>query len=385
MLKGRESGGFNAQIYAQAADWLVRERAQILDKAGRRDFDAWLRASPEHVRAFFEMSAIWEDSGGLDDRSGTPAAKLIESARCDEVVVPIAVRAPFSSVDSPVIEAKRPTGDGPGSKTGRPPGPRLRIAASAAALCLSAGALLWATREPSYSTGIGQQRSITLSDGSTVQLNARSEIRVHFVKYDRDVDLVRGQALFHVVKDAARPFIVRAGRTQVQVVGTQFDINESHAGTIVTVVEGRVAVFGPKSALASGIPANRDAIPSHGEDSADLLKGLSPNVQAIFVSAGEQVTVTSRSLEETVLANVASAIAWTHRRFVFDAAPLAEVVDEFNRYNVRQLVVNGPQLSQLRINAVFSSSDPSVLIRFLRAQPDVKVSTSGAQILISAR
>lgn len=368
----------NAQIYEEAGDWLVRQRTGVLDKGEKKLLDAWLRTSPEHIRAYFEISAIWEDAALLDANSGASAAELIVRARAGEPVLAI------PEYKAQVREFNgRSTGRGTvHRRQWRPLGLALRVAASVVVVALCAGLISWWAHDPAYSTGIGEQRLVVLADGSTVELNARSEVRVRFRTHERIVELVRGQALFQVRQDAARPFLVRAGHTFVQVVGTQFDVNESHAGTIVTVVKGRVAVFGPQFPGARVAPTAASAIPLRGEDSADLVSTLPRGLRPTFISAGQQLTVTDLHLEETDHANVANATAWTHHRFVFDGAPLAEVVDEFNRYNATQLVIAEPGLANMRINAVFSSTDPSLLVRFLQAQPRIIVEITTDEITI---
>src|SRR5690606_22645584 len=114
--------------------------------------------------------------------------------------------------------------------------------AAGVAVALLGGAVLWNTfyGGTTYSTGIGEQHSVTLADGSVLQLNASSKVRAHFSGRQRSVELVEGQALFQVATDTERPFIVSIGDTHVRAVGTQFDISQKRKGTVITVVEGRV-------------------------------------------------------------------------------------------------------------------------------------------------
>src|SRR5258708_14766281 len=105
---------------------------------------------------------------------------------------------------------------------------------------------------PVYITALGEQRSIQFADGSTVELNSRSKISVKYSQQESDVDLLEGQAVFHVAHDVSRPFIVAVGATRVRAVGTQFDVYKKSNGTVVTVVEGRVAVYSTQVPLPSG-------------------------------------------------------------------------------------------------------------------------------------
>jgi transmembrane sensor len=244
---------------------------------------------------------------------------------------------------------------------------------------LAATLLIWVTlyRYPTYTTQIGERLSITLEDGSTIELNARSKVRIRFSKVERDVELIDGQALFEVAKDKARPFSVRSGETVVRAVGTEFDVYRKKNGTTVTVIEGRVAVLTPL-APSSDVP-DADSI---RVDSSVSLETQSPPV---FVTAGEQVIVTNQVVRAPQRADVAVATAWTQRRLVFDDSALSDVIEDFNRYNTRQLVIEDPQLNNFHVSGVYSSTDPASLIRFLRAQPGVEVVEADEEVRITQK
>jgi transmembrane sensor len=184
---------------------------------------------------------------------------------------------------------------------------------------------------------------------------------------ERDVDLLEGQALFHVAKDPARPFIVSSAATQVRAVGTEFDVYRRIQGTVVTVVEGRVAVLLPD------------------QDEPGVQPPPSAPNAPMFLSAGEQVLVTPRTMQKAEHPSVAMATSWTQRQIRFESASLADVAEEFNRYNERQLVIQDPTLYDFHITGVFSSTDPASLVRFLRERPGVQVTETAAEIRVSRK
>jgi len=229
-----------------------------------------------------------------------------------------------------------------------------------------------------YSTAVGEQRSLTLADGSVVELNSRSRIKVQYTQGERHIDLLEGQALFRVAKNRARPFVVSTGDTRVKAVGTAFDVYRAKSGTVVTVVEGKVAVSS----------ADSKSRKSRAEGSAQAPKGVgnAPGQGGVYyLSAGEQVVVTPVEIAPPQRTNVAAATAWTRRSLVFDAAPLSEVVDEFNRYNERPLVIHDEALVNFHVSGVFSSVEPTLLIRFLRGQPELVVEETDTEIRIKSR
>jgi transmembrane sensor len=232
-----------------------------------------------------------------------------------------------------------------------------------------------------YLTKTGVQRSLALTDGSTIELNSRSKIQLRYSEHERTVELLEGQALFHVAKDVARPFFVRSGEMSVRAVGTKFDVYKKSSGTVVTVVEGRVAVLSGSEEPAPGTndPAGGAQRPPHPALRSADATGLAGS---IILVAGEQGIITQKTVRKTQHPNVASATAWTQRKIVFDSTSLTEVAEEFNRYNDRELVIDRSALGNLHISGVFSSTDPASLIRFLRQRPGLRITETAAEIRI---
>ncbi|WP_129781793.1 FecR family protein [Peristeroidobacter soli] len=336
----------NSQILAEASEWLIEFEAGEPDSDTRREFDDWLRQSPEHVRAYLGLLPLWKQGSVAKFSRDQGPESLIAYANTEGNVVALTGSAQ--------------------------PGQRSRTrthwpAAMAATIAFVVVGGLFAWREfqaPLYTTGIGEQRSVLLPDGSTLELNARSRVRIEFTEKQRGIDLLQGQALFHVVADAHRPFVVSVDTLSVRAVGTQFDVNRRASGTIVTVVEGRVSILEPSP--SGGAEASRKS----------------------FLSAGEQVTVSTdpaNQPKQSRTADAAAATAWTQRRLVFDASTLSEVVEEFNRYNVRPIKVVDASLDGFPITGSFSSTDSASLLRFLEAQPGIQVTTADDEIRVALR
>lgn len=411
----------NTQIYEEACTWFVDSRAGDLDDAGRREFDRWLRKSPEHLSAYLEIAAIWNEGPSLDPQRKWTADLLIALARestDDNVIALVPGAAPPTanpvSVEGSNSGTAPAQGFAPAERTpARASSTRTRewfrrwpgLAIAASILVILGGTLtMLELSAPIYTTAFGEQRSIQFEDGSTVELNSRSKIRVKYSKQERDVELIEGQALFQVAHDTSRPFIVAAGATRVRAVGTQFDVYKKSNGTVVTVVEGRVAVYSAPQGLLpptgetptlplSAQPNSPPAVASHGSSSAvsdpeghpqqpdSLTLGLTSG-SSFLLTAGEQVTVTAGAAHRAANPNIAGATAWREREIVFEAATLSEVAEEFNRYNQRKLVIEDPKLYGFHISGIFSSTDPDSLIKFLRERPGVKVTETSGEIRV---
>jgi transmembrane sensor len=349
----------NSQIYREACEWFIECRAGDLNTAARRELDGWLRKSPEHLGAYLEIAALWSKGPLLDRGNKWSVQRLIEQASAGrDNIVQLDDAAPPNDSEPhryrPDCERATLQRARPQSWFGRAGG--LALAATVF-VCVVCGCLLWlqTLRYPTYSTDIGEQRSISLVDGSTVDLNSQSRIRVRYSEAERAVDLLEGEALFHVAKDRTRPFTVRSNTAQVRAVGTQFDVYRKRSETVISVVQGRVAVPNPAAR-----PAGRD----------------------IYLGAGEQLRVTHDATNKPEHPNIANATAWRQRQLVFESASLAEVAEEFNRYNARRLVIENPEVYTFHISGIFSSTDPSSLVRFLRQRPGVLVSETPGEIRV---
>jgi transmembrane sensor len=346
------------QVRREATDWLVAFCEGEVDASGRESFDQWLRTSPEHVRAYLQISALWESAGLLADSNRIDVEQLTRRALSEDNVVVLSVDQRASGIACAESSNARRT---------KPPRVWQAIAACLFLASALAGGVLWwrSTRAPIYESGPGEQRTLTLPDGSTLQLNARSRVALHFTARQREVELVGGQALFSVARDPGRPFIVHSDATRVTAVGTRFDVYRKTIGTIVTVLEGRVAM----------------RMDSHPEDSVPgLARGASP----VLVSAGEQALARYGAPMHVYHANVFAATAWTEGKLMFESAPLREAVAEFNRIDRRRLVIEDDALLGLHITGVFPAADPSQFVAFVRQRFGLTVTETDEEVRLSS-
>jgi transmembrane sensor len=311
------------------------------------------------VRAYLEVALIWNEGASLDPERSYDTETLIAQARQPSSHV-IALTAARSAVVAQTPEERHVPR-------------RSRLVALAAGMALAAvglTTLVWMKQNPVYASMVGEQRSIVLADGSEVTLNSKTKVRMRLTDEQRRIELLEGQALFRVAKDPQRPFIVHSGDTAVRAVGTVFDVYRKSSETVVTVTEGRVSVSG------GGAEAPAGAGSAQQPSSQSHLTSL-----PLYVSAGQQLIVTAAGSQQTT-PNVAEVTAWTSRKMIFKDARLADVAAEFNRYNVKQLAIDDADLKDLRISAIFSSTNAASLLNYLRTQPGIVVRERGSQIVI---
>ncbi len=276
-----------------------------------------------------------------------PPERLFAAAGLPAVTLPAAPRVERWSLRQPLLERVRAR----------------RIMHFAAAAGVAAAAVLlvqFATMDSPairHATELGEQRSVALLDGSIVTLNTLSEVDIEIGRSTRHVALLNGEAMFDVAADAKRPFVVEAGNVSLTVVGTRFSVYRKGDVTRLAVLEGAVQV----------VPSDRHAPPlivKAGEGLVARLDGMTP------IGAGLEFEM---------------AVAWTDRRLIFNAAPLADVVNEFNRYNAIPLVVEDDELAGRPVTTVFKANDVGALVTFLELEPDVDVQYDDDAIRIRAK
>lgn len=330
----------NAELNAieeVAAAWLV-ERDRGLTAARAGDLRRWLKADERHAAAFAALAETWALLGEGMEASADEEATRGPEKRVGWAAMTIALAA-AAAVALGVFAWKTEESGGGGR--------------SAAEYALTAA------------TEVGAVRTITLPDGSVMQLNTDSAVDVRFGEKERRVRLTRGEAHFTVAKNAARPFVVSAGGVDVRVVGTVFNVRLRSEAVDVLVTEGKVRVQQPAAAEVSELRAGQRVSVDREAAAQSAASGAKP------------VTATP--------AEVRQALAWQTRRLDFDAAPLSEIVAEINRYNRHKLVIADAELEARRFGGSFPANDYETLVRMLEADFGVVAERKGGETWLRVR
>lgn len=320
----------------EAAQWLVRLEESDAPQH-RAAFIGWLKHSPRHVEELLLTDAAYRRLDGLDTQRRVDIHKLMAQSSADVVALQ---EEPLT----PTLSHK-----------GR--GGKRWVWGVAAVLTGALVATLWFARSlpllagDLYTTTIGEQRSVQLSDGSVIHLNTQSRVDVRFSGSERKIRLLEGEALFVVARDASRPFRVTVDKTVVQAVGTQFDVYRRKDSATVSVVEGRVQIF---AAQRSG-----------------LLTAPAPHATSTLLDAGEEARVTLGRILKRATPNREDTLAWRQRQMVFRSDTLAHIAEEFNRYNRTQIRFADPAVAARRLSGVVHVDDLDSLLGFLNGDQDL--------------
>jgi transmembrane sensor len=372
-------------IAQRAAEWFLANRSGSIDQADREQFFAWLKASPVHVEEYLGIAAA---ERGLAEAARAPSMTIEDLKRLaleDSSDRVVELAAPTAAAADRIAELVTSGGSAgapapsaeimPSAALSEARPPRRRAVAFAAAAGVGAIALgvVWLLQAPSpavaqtFRTSHGAQQEYPLADGSTLRLDSDSEVTVALSGSERLATLVRGQALFRVAHDARRSFRVRSGNVNAIAIGTEFDVYRRSESTLITVIEGQIAV--------SSAVSDTSADPS----------------PALKVSAGQQVRIAEDPLSARAFpsapsqANLTTATSWLEHKIAFEQLPLEEVAEEFNRYNAVQIAIEDQALRHLSVSGVFDATDIGSFTAFLASLDGVGVTRTPSSIAVFRR
>jgi len=327
-------------IAQQAADYFVARRAGALSDEEDQEFLRWLRTSPIHVAEYLAVSSLARDVAVAAKRIDMPLDDLIAGANGAGQVV---------SINSAVPLFENPPLHRPQLRNRRRAIFRRSALAAGYAAIAAAGIFFFLNRSDriEIAAGHGELRTWQLADNTIVHLNSDSAISVKFDEHRRQVEIERGEVYFEVAKDVKRPFYVRAGSATLEDIGTAFDVYRQDKDTLVSVVEGQVAV-------------KRES--RHVTD----------------LRAGEQATILpSQVVKSKTPQKIFQATAWLHQEIVFDRSPIADAAVQFNRYTQTQIIVDDPRIAEMAISGVFHIYDLASFTQFLNGLPGVEAVMKG--------
>lgn len=231
----------------------------------------------------------------------------------------------------------------------------LRVAASLAAVMVGSSAtfsVMSHAREKTITTGVGEQKTLTLEDGSIVFVNVDTMLRYHFTSDWRAITLMRGDALFTVAKDKARPFIVTVGALEARAVGTEFSVSLRTGHTHIAVRQGLVTI-------------------------SDTGKGPAARPQMVKAgwawTAGPARIGRSAKAEPIALQRIGE---WRTRVVTYEDVSLGEVIDDLHRYFPGRIILTDAGLKQqrvtLRLPLQQQAETIETLAKLLSLSPDVQ-------------
>jgi transmembrane sensor len=326
-----------------AADWLVRLQSTAVSIEDTLEWQAWLRADPMNARAFARLEEISQVLRDVPAPSAVSARQFARD-RYDASV--------------PIKDWKQPHA------------PRKWVAlAVAASFAIFFAVAFWKTAPPgnSFATLVGETRDVALADGSTITLGGDTRIEVMLSDKERNIELTKGEALFVVAKDAARPFKVHAGDATVVAVGTAFNVERDSDRSVVSVTEGRVVV----EPVTRFLPAF-------------VLQEFEPKLRSVRLTVGQQTTAGSAGIEEPTKM-VDAATGWQIGHLAFHLQPLRYVLEDVNRYARKPIVLENEHIGELMITGTVERGNITGWVKSLERAFDLQATEDTNQITLSPR
>jgi transmembrane sensor len=293
----------------EAFDWFAAARSGEMSASESEKLDLWL-SDDENRRAYRKVEMLWS---GVEPLKSNPSVLMMREEAAPR-------RRPYFAW------------------------------AAAAAICAMIPAAGWHFFQPVgtvavaaaqvFSSGLGQKRTIVLSDGSVVTLDAASSVRVALSDGTRHIWLDKGRALFKVRHDPGRPFEVDAGDKKVTALGTEFLVDRSSANFDVALLDGRLRV-----------ESYRDRKPA----------------RAVEIVAGTGVQIDPRGQWAFTEVDAAASTAWLSGKLVFKEASLSEIVHQLGRYNAQRITIADQATADQRVSAVLRADDQQTFLEIVQA------------------
>jgi transmembrane sensor len=328
-----------------AADWFVRLQSTDVSIEDTLAWQDWLNAAPANAHAFARIEEISQALRGLPAPASVSAQQLARDAYDGSVAL--------KDWRKPRMRARRYA--------------PMAVAASIAIVAVTF--TLW--RAPAetltMTTAIGENRSVALNDGSTISMGGDTRIVVDMSERVRGIELIKGEALFQVAKDAFRPFKVRAGNATIVAVGTAFNVERDSDRAVVSVTEGRVAV----EPITLFLPVA-------------VLHEFKPKLRTVHLDAGQQTIAGSAGIEEPTKMQD-PATGWQIGRLAFHLQPLRYVLEDVNRYSHKPIVLESGASGALVVTGTVERENIAGWIKSLERAFDLQATEEPDQIVLRTR
>ncbi len=334
-----------AKIKDEASRWVILNEKGLTPKQ-EREFSEWLKLNPKHGEHYARHKSYWSD---MDRLAGLQLyfKKNVDPDLLEDEVLPHTKKRRIK----PLITA---------------------IAGLAACLLIvfsiSYFRLDRSLVEPTLADEFKIERiqKLELEDDSTVFLNRSASIVTRYSSKERLVILNSGEAHFEVTKDFKRPFIVDVQGVKIRAVGTAFNVHYDYNKVDVFVTEGTIAVQSPKTKTNQ---ATKESIVEINQQVIVSLDHKKPKL--------EVNTLQEKQIEDMLL--------WKPQLIDFQNTPLVQIIDEFNRRNDIQIIIQDPDIGDIRISSVFWSDNLGGFVRLLEARFGIVARNRDNQVITLSR
>ncbi|MCX7068606.1 MAG: FecR domain-containing protein [Methylococcales bacterium] len=301
----------------QAVTWFVRLQSDQFSEQDRQLFDAWLVKNSAHSAAYAKARQLWNNFDELKTLNDIPA--LNDARKVKPTKTPLATLALLLLMTALISGAYQE----------------------------------YSTETLSYTTAQGEHRHIILADDSQIDLNTNTQLHVKISLLQRQVHLIKGEALFTVHHESLRAFTVQANELQIRDIGTRFDVHLAPERVVVAVLEGEVEL-------------NDGEIVNH--------EPLTAGNQRVYTKN------TGLNLPEAI--NNETITAWLNGHLVFKRTPLSQVTAELERYHSVKFVFANPELAHETLSGNFDANKLEPFLHAIETLLPIHAKRQGKTILL---
>ena len=315
----------------KAVEWHLQLHSSAASDADRANFATWQHQNPAHALAYKRIENMWGKFA---------------------VIEPTAAKASIESVLKSGKAIKKIAQHGKG------------IALGFVALVSSYSALqtqpvqIWLAENK---TAIGEQRSITLADGSTLMLNTNTALDIDFSDHQRLIKLYQGEVLITVAKDKSRPLIIATAQGTARALGTKFNVKTNAETTQVAVVESKVET------------CTKPSLFSFSQKSC------------ITLYPDQSTSFSAKQLDAVSNVDAEGIAGWSTGTLSIDNQPLNQVLAELQRYSPAQIQFNEDEISQLRVSGVLPLNDMAQSLNLLASKLPIQIKQQTNVIIVQAK
>lgn len=304
-----------------ASVWLERVHSGNWTEQNQEELDAWLAESSAHRAAYWRLEDAWSNASRL-----TALRPPMQQPTAKRRIFPMLART-------------------------------AAVIAVVGALGVVGAKYIASPETHTYATGLGGRETLALSDGSHIELNTNTVLRVATNTSKRTVWLDKGEAYFQIRHDAAHPFVVFAAGHRITDLGTKFLVRQDKGRVEVALMEGSARLDSDDAIHA------RSAVLTPGE---------------VAVATADKLAVTQRPVRK-----LTSELSWRQGQLIFTETTLGDAAAEFNRYGITKLVVNDPAVARMKINGTFPTDGAEMFARVAQHILQVHAAKRGDEIVIS--
>lgn len=321
--------GTKTLVDKEAIGWFTRISGNP-SKQDKRDFQNWLASSEENRHAYDATRTLWSQLGAVAEVMGKDVGADLTGPL--EIIRKRKLRNRGRAIVS--------------------------VAGGCLAMLMGAGWLwleephFWQNLNADIVTSRGERRTVTLADGSRVELDADTAMDVEVSATRRRIRLLRGNAFFGV-KSNGIPFVVEAANGEIRVMGTEFDISIQKNGSVATT-------------LAEGMVSVR-------------LPGTSAE---IMLEPGQSVAYDTSGLGKARTVDTEEVTAWRNGRFIFTNARLEDVLAHIERYGDGRIVLTSTALANRTVSGNIALGDPERALAAMQSSVGFRITRIAGKLVV---